>query len=288
MSMLFLHARRAPAFTLIELLVVITIIALLIGILLPSLGTARLSAQKTVCSGNAKSLAIIALAYSGDHNGLCPPDRRSRPNGNPLLNYRGLGTVDVVPRTKEDFDKSWLGILQAGGYISSDPNVYDCPVADDHRKLPEDASLLPRGEQRIWYTDYVMAHFAINQSTETAADPLRCMILGEPNMPRGSIVTFEYTIASNSWFPPGGRRDLEQHKAGSLSFAFVDGHVARVPIPTDDPYPRQLTRQVYPDIFLPAAMSSMRCSPSTKIVWRDINLRDADGALYMNQGPKTQ
>lgn len=53
-----------PGFTLIELLVVISIIAMLMGILLPSLGTARETARRTVCSSNMRQIAIAATMYA--------------------------------------------------------------------------------------------------------------------------------------------------------------------------------------------------------------------------------
>lgn len=57
-----------PGFTLIELLVVISIIALLIGILLPALSAARKSAQLTTCGGNLHQLGVAITAYSADFN----------------------------------------------------------------------------------------------------------------------------------------------------------------------------------------------------------------------------
>jgi len=61
---------RRPGFTLIELLVVIAIIALLIGLLLPSLGAAKLSGKATVCLANTRAIGMASQYYAHDNKTL--------------------------------------------------------------------------------------------------------------------------------------------------------------------------------------------------------------------------
>jgi prepilin-type N-terminal cleavage/methylation domain-containing protein len=64
--------RTSRAFTLIELLVVIAIIAILAALLLPTLSSAKMKAQKIACMNNLKQLETAWVMYNGENNGRIP------------------------------------------------------------------------------------------------------------------------------------------------------------------------------------------------------------------------
>ena len=88
MQLAHLHCHR-QAFTLIELLVVISIIALLIGILLPALSAARDTATSLKCLAQLRDIGIAVDAYAFDHGGDLPINGNYTGNGEPERVFNG-------------------------------------------------------------------------------------------------------------------------------------------------------------------------------------------------------
>lgn len=69
--------RQKKAFTLIELLVVISIIALLLSILMPSLNLVKKRARRIVCATQIRQLGLGMAMYAGENNGKVPSDPKA-------------------------------------------------------------------------------------------------------------------------------------------------------------------------------------------------------------------
>lgn len=59
--------RRRRAFTLVELLIVVGIIAVLIGILMPTLSVAQRAARRTKCLSNLRNMQMAQILYCNDN-----------------------------------------------------------------------------------------------------------------------------------------------------------------------------------------------------------------------------
>ena len=91
---------KRKMFTLIELLVVIAIIAILAGMLLPALNSARKSGQRANCSANLKQCGQVFQFYAADNDDyIMPLENRSAATFVGLLAH-----VSIVNYTKTNYD----------------------------------------------------------------------------------------------------------------------------------------------------------------------------------------
>lgn len=209
-----LTERRNAAFTLIELLVVIAIIALLMGILLPSLSRARRQAKKIACLSNMRQTGVALQAYLIDSE------------------YHLLPSSCRI----SDSDQHWLRIL---GQYTREDLLFRCPsdraknFVDWNRPLDEQPDVRYSSFAVNALLDPVHYRYGarINRFNDVnkVRHPMYCIWVSEaPNT--SNFIRADH-IHPESW---EGSVDYakqfvawDRHK-GTSNYLFVDGHAESV------------------------------------------------------------
>ena len=131
---------RRSAFTLIELLVVIAIIAILAGMLLPSLSKAKAKGQGIACMNNLRQIQFGVLMYPDDNNDWMVKPGNS---GNELYAWV-QGWLDFSPTTTDNTNVLQLIDPKKAAIAPYVPSaaVYKCPA--DRSAVKIGGKLYPR------------------------------------------------------------------------------------------------------------------------------------------------
>jgi len=134
-------SHRRTGFTLLEILVAIGIIALLMGILLPTVEVVRHRAYISNCASNLRQIGQAVVLYSNDNHGQLP--RTTYVPGAPVqLTATGSAAVDPFRAGGPAANDVAAALFLLMRVAKLPPAVMICPYNDVHDYIPEPADPL--------------------------------------------------------------------------------------------------------------------------------------------------
>ncbi|HLL88559.1 MAG TPA: hypothetical protein VK324_04595 [Tepidisphaeraceae bacterium] len=158
--------RRRTGASLLEVVVVVAILALLIGILIPTASAVRHRAYIDRCADNLRQIGVALALYARDHDGALP--RTTYVPGAPVTFGTGILSGDVAAGTSALFANdvtAALFLLRKSQKLPA--GLFLCPYTDSDAMRPDPAVDL--GE-RLNFTDY-RRHLGYSVLNVYPADP---------------------------------------------------------------------------------------------------------------------
>ena len=227
-----LSSLKRMRFTLIELLVVIAIIAILAGMLLPALGSVKVTAKTIGCLNNLKQIGLGVLGYSDANDGWIVSSLAVQSQTNTTWFY------NVYPYLSSG--KPGSGYTNAGTE-NTYYKIFACPAESvgfgNHADGKYYYSHYGHNSQGFGYASnakgsntYTSPFIPINESKVKAPQKaVTVMDTGRPNTP---MLQYHYVQAGWRHNPgasytvePGGQMRYNGTKTNT---AFYDGHAATV------------------------------------------------------------